>query len=769
MRSLLIIVVAVSFPLLAYEHSITVQPDYSGIQFCRDGDFSRIELPGSYSLGMEGEPDLPFLPVRVALPSGTRAVSMELADCQYRELTSVERVVPVIWQVCGMEDTAAEPEPDGGIYSLSEPFPEGNLQEWGSGTLWGYPIAVCWLRPVQWNPATGEIRVLKSAELRITVENDRGIPVHARTGWSEETSGDIVRSLVANPMDVGSSGAALVAPRQLDFGQYVIVTVPEYEEAMRELADWKTAKGIPSEVYTTDWIAAQYPGVDLQQSIRGFLGDCMSQGTDYVLLAGDNDVLEARFAWPSDGYGMPMPTDLYFADVDEEMPGMDSWDSNLNGLWGEPEDDLDWHPDLWVGRASVNSVEEAELFVDKVLLYEHAPEPFMGDQPGPSGWETSIGYTTGYMAPGGSNPGSIFADTISAMAPSSWDESKCYESLGTNSTAITIAMIDQGRGNVFHANHGAETGMYTAYGDMFTVDDIMELRNMTDAGAVTIWNSIACSLGAFDTLTCCADAWLNAPDGGGFGIFNARPMYASISMDICVGFYDTYFNQPSPHLGIAHGMSLDMLCQPPVYQGQFLMGNNLFGDPELPLWISPAGPLSVEHPAYVDGEGLIEVNVADLNGTGVENARVCLQQGDWKTGAVYEVAYTDAGGNVSISVDPQTPGEISVTAWAQDRYPYAGTITAGYSLPSEGGALFQVRSTPSSSPVVFLAMSEAAAVELSIFDLSGRMVDTPFDQTMEAGSYQHTVEGLCSGLYFARLETGGETSVRQFLVISGTE
>ncbi|MBN2585674.1 MAG: T9SS type A sorting domain-containing protein [Candidatus Fermentibacteraceae bacterium] len=64
-------------------------------------------------------------------------------------------------------------------------------------------------------------------------------------------------------------------------------------------------------------------------------------------------------------------------------------------------------------------------------------------------------------------------------------------------------------------------------------------------------------------------------------------------------------------------------------------------------------------------------------------------------------------------------------------------------------------------------MSEAAAVKLAVYDLSGRRVETPFDQTMQAGSYQHTVDGLCSGLYFARLETGGEMSVRQFLVISG--
>ena len=115
----------------------------------------------------------------------------------------------------------------------------------------------------------------------------------------------------------------------------------------------------------------------------------------------------------------------------------------------------------------------------------------------------------------------------------------------------------------------------------------MELQNTANTGAVTIWNSIACSLGSFDTVTCCADAWLNAPDGGGFGVFNARATMAFISSSICEGFYDVYLNEGFPCLGIAHGMSLDRLCPPS--SGAFIQMNNLFGDPELPLWISPEG------------------------------------------------------------------------------------------------------------------------------------------------------------------------------------
>ncbi len=92
------------------------------------------------------------------------------------------------------------------------------------------------------------------------------------------------------------------------------------------------------------------------------------------------------------------------------------------------------------------------------------------------------------------------------------------------------------------------------------------------------------------------------------------------------------------YLGFAHGLVLDGLC-PPTSQiaGEMIQGNNLFGDPELPMWISPYGSLLVEHPGSIDNTGSISVTVTDEGGYGVENARVCLQKGHWKTGELISV------------------------------------------------------------------------------------------------------------------------------------
>jgi hypothetical protein len=60
---------------------------------------------------------------------------------------------------------------------------------------------------------------------------------------------------------------------------------------------------------------------------------------------------------------------------------------------------------------------------------------------------------------------------------------------------------------------------------------------------------------------------------------------------------------------------------------------------------------------------------------------------------------------------------------------------------------------------------ESAFVQLHIFDLHGRLVRTPVEGVLEMGLHEFPVEGLCSGMYFAGMQTGELTSVKFFLVI----
>lgn len=73
------------------------------------------------------------------------------------------------------------------------------------------------------------------------------------------------------------------------------------------------------------------------------------------------------------------------------------------------------------------------------------------------------------------------------------------------------------------------------------------------------------------------------------------------------------------------------------------------------------------------------------------------------------------------------------------------------------------------NPVTRLAyfVPESQHVSLCVYDVAGRLVTTLVDGVVEAG--EHTIEwsadGLASGVYFGRMETGGTTQVKRLVVL----
>ncbi|MCD4847399.1 MAG: hypothetical protein K8R76_04330, partial [Candidatus Aegiribacteria sp.] len=65
---------------------LMVQPDLDGLQLIREGSFDQVILPGYPFLGAEGEPDLPYIPLEIALPTGCRAEQVTVRNCIYDTL-----------------------------------------------------------------------------------------------------------------------------------------------------------------------------------------------------------------------------------------------------------------------------------------------------------------------------------------------------------------------------------------------------------------------------------------------------------------------------------------------------------------------------------------------------------------------------------------------------------------------------------------------------------------------------------------------------------
>lgn len=98
--------------------------------------------------------------------------------------------------------------------------------------------------------------------------------------------------------------------------------------------------------------------------------------TQYIRVDGNAAIIHAplrfHYTWNT------IPTDFYYASLfgpNYGLPGKHDWDLNNNGIYGQHEwtnnyDPINWHSDVIVGRAPVSSVNDAEVFVKKVVEYE---------------------------------------------------------------------------------------------------------------------------------------------------------------------------------------------------------------------------------------------------------------------------------------------------------------------------------------------------------------------------------------------------------------
>ncbi len=781
-----VILLTAAFAGSAGEMTVPIPMDASAINIEEAGIYTRITGTNMGLMGAEGEPSLPEFTARIALPTGCAATGIEVMDAVYTPVRGYFTVMPAAAPVpFSVEQEIYPVEPNPEIYGSSTAYPRRPFSFEGSSVIMGIPVAYVKVFPVRWNPASRTVEILTNLTLNVTYENSpEASTVFRRSIQSELRSQEIVRNSVVNPDAVSSSGAAMVDSKALTYGEYVIITYPAYESYAQDLADWKTSKGVPTNVYTTDWIDSQYTCYDLPQEIRAFLTDCRDEGVEYVLIYGDDDRIagrDARIHYSS--YTEFPPVDLYFADINDTAPGADLWNSNGNSIWGEYGiDNVDYHPDLWVGRASVNSTGECTIFNNKVYTYERVSVTDYFDT---APIELRIGYTTELLWPG--CYGSAGAELITNYVPSAWEEAKCYNSTSNNSVTITNNMINDGPHHLYHASHGSQTS-FSLPGGSYTTTHFMSQTNISGGGLPAIWNSISCLIGQLDGYECMGDAWLASPNGGGFGAFNARygwgnpsnPGYG-VSEILSRYFYDVMWNDDLYNLGVAHAMGSDEMSPPSDEVKDWCVKEyNLFGDPELPMWFVEALDLSASHPASIAPVATnVTVIVTDPSDAPVNGARVCLQKGDWQTGEVYEVGTTNASGSVTLSVTPTTTGTISVVAWARDHVSYQGSINVtgvGVEHGDTGPIYLNSASAVYPSPAMSIAtipfsLASAGAARVDVYDVTGRIVSTLAAEEMAAGQHSlvWNLEGangmvIPSGVYHIRISTADWTGITSFVV-----
>jgi hypothetical protein len=506
--------------------------------------FTELFLPGADPrTGQPGAPGVPMISRLFAVPIGAEAsfdVTCALAETVHLNLMPVQ-AEPVDQ---GDDPFAGQPfVKNEQLYSTDALYPPQVAAVQYLGDMRELRIFMATVAAGQYNPVSDELLLFKDLELGVTFSGGEGGFLRENTAHAFDNGTLFGLGTILNR---GSCMRKILPPdawRQ--FGEeLMIITTPALRPAADTLAAWKNEKGLVTRVYEA--MDVDGPGPDSAQGIdimihNRYAAACVRPS--YVLLLGDAELIPTFYpdAEALTPYGAPGAGTLTI--------GSD-WQY---AVYGDP--DTDMIPDFAVGRIPVDTLEQANIVVNKIIAYEQTPpespafyanaaiaaqfqccrydidedgydmrtfiesSEFARNALAGAGKSVQRIYTrtwSGYYS-GDSTPRRYYDGALlpAAIGPG-------YDWAGT--TADIVDAFNAGRFLFIHRDHGEPTGWCHPRFYLYDADDLV------NGNLLPVVYSVNCASGLWDNETApgaigtsttgvyLAEALLRDPDGGAIGI-----------------------------------------------------------------------------------------------------------------------------------------------------------------------------------------------------------------------------------------------------------
>jgi hypothetical protein len=413
---------------------------------------------------------------------------------------------------------------------------------------------------------------------------------------------------------------------------YIIITSPEMKPVFEDFADWKTKKGTPTEVMTTDEIDSSYSGDSLQIRIREYLRyRYVNNHTKWLLIGGDYDHVPPAYISNRDEY---IVSDYYYACLDFD------WNGDGDSIFGEPiiyGDTTDSFAELYPGRIPAADSQQARDFINKLIDYEtdttktqHQTRALLTS--------TDITYVgqTGYC------------DAISAIIPSNF-EKIIYHS--AQPADVQNGFL-QGNGIIMNVSHAQNCRNFLTY---YTVGGFPNrginydfFDSTSTNGQYSVFFNATCQYGSILNDTCIARSFLFNPTGWGVGYFG--PIYddkAGSTHEYYESIFEYIFDSTVTEIGKAVSLARD------DYQDVWTFGYyhtirymgftlHYFGDPQMNIFTETPKVIDHSHKGWIAWDIPPQNYVVEVTDQGqpVEDALVCLSYDT----SIYRVGYTNEYG-----------------------------------------------------------------------------------------------------------------------------
>jgi hypothetical protein len=605
-----------------------------------------------------GDPSLPVVLEQVLVGPAERVREVVVTHVEMEELPGEYLVYPS-QEPTPIGDPPGWTEPNPEVYGSNDPYPGEVIRLTGQGNMTGYRMAALEVFPVQYVPSEERLMVCRSISFTVRTEPGATAPRLRRTPLGIRLAREGVESVVVNDEDVDRYAPPVeVLSANLDDGfEYLLVTTEEFAPEYERLIEWKNQRGVRAVIRTAEWIDDNYPtGIDRPERIRDYAKIAFQDsGLVFLLLGGDVGLLPHRSVF-EDASATLIPCDMYFSDLDG------TWDDDNDGVYGEVNDNLDLYPDIFVGRAPVETPGEIANFIDKMFTYE-MPEVL--------DYQTSVLFLADSLDEV-TDCADLKDDIEATCVPLEFPPvMKLYALYGNLNRGNAIAELNGGHALVNHNGHGNWNIMEVGHGTL-SCGDFYVLENGPE---FTMFYTLGCWCGAFEYNDCIGENFVLSPDGGGYFVGNSRyGYYQRGNPGALSGRYDKqWWYELLMNDFYYAGQTLAQSKVPFINQAKYagtmryiMFELNLFGDPETPIWNAEMAALSVDQPDSILMGDAVPCTVTVMrDGMPSSGETVCL----YRAGEVFERETTNASGLAIFSVSTSEPGPITVTATGRNAQP----------------------------------------------------------------------------------------------------
>ena len=623
----------------------------------KTGDYTTLELPNEGYSTKIGEAKLPTIVRIIEIPQGSQPeIKIKSVSWEYTSLGKLhlpKMVMPVQLPIPKIPDINQEFIIDEEYYDTNSFLPNEIVKITETGEIRSHRFAVLEISPVQYNPASAEIKILTSCTFQI---NLIGSNIKQTLSNIERYAASSFEQLLQTTFINYGYYENFADNTPKDQEGYLIIVYDSFFNNIQPLANWKTSKGFDVMVTKT----SQISGGATKENIKAYIVDAYNNWPippTYVLLVGD---VEQIPTWTGTQTGTC--TDLYYVTIDQG----------------------NYFPDVIISRFSSANSGQATIMADKTIYYEQ------GNFPDNSWIKKAAFIASDDMGGIAEQTHNYVIDTY--LLPNGYTCDKIYESNGGTTAHITNALND-GRSLCVYSGHGSSGGWSCV---PFNQNNVQNLQNQ---GMYPFVCSHACSTNPFNNAECFGETWLRVENKGAIAFWGASASTYWDEDDILEkSMFKAWWEDNLETIGGMTNKGLYYLYQ--HYSGggmskYYFEAYNVLGDSSVKIWRNnPSNP--PEKPSTPNGpdRGVYNKEYSFSSSTTEPDGESIFYLFDWDDGNTSEwLGPYNSGETVTASYSWGKIGKYEIRVKAKD-------INGVQSLWSEAHNISIVENNPPNKPTI---------------------------------------------------------------------